>query len=125
MSSAMMGGMGEPSEGEAYSDMERSAIQEIGNIVTSAIHRRVGERARDDHRYLTPTTCTVRLLPSSTRWAAGRTPIWCSSSTRVSPSTTATSGDRVHVPRTGGPRRTDSDIDLDTDVSKDTEAATF
>src|SRR6056297_2656289 len=35
MASAMMGGMGEPSEGEGFSDMERSAMQEIGNIMTS------------------------------------------------------------------------------------------
>ncbi|MFB6222677.1 MAG: chemotaxis protein CheC [Haloarcula sp.] len=36
MASAMMGGMGEPSEGSGFSDMERSAMQEIGNIMTSA-----------------------------------------------------------------------------------------
>ena len=36
LASGMMGGMGEPSEGSGFSDMERSAMQEIGNIMTSA-----------------------------------------------------------------------------------------
>ena len=36
LAGAMMGGMGEPSEGEGFSAMERSAMQEIGNIMTSA-----------------------------------------------------------------------------------------
>jgi len=36
LAGAMMGGMGEASEGEGFSDMERSAMQEIGNIMTSA-----------------------------------------------------------------------------------------
>ena len=36
LAGAMMGGMGEPSEGSGFSDMERSAMQEIGNIMTSA-----------------------------------------------------------------------------------------
>ncbi|MDS0282487.1 chemotaxis protein CheC [Haloarcula onubensis] len=36
LASAMMGGMGDPSEGEGFSDMERSAMGEIGNIMTSA-----------------------------------------------------------------------------------------
>ena len=36
LAGAMMGGMGEPSEGEGFSDMERSAMQEVGNIMTSA-----------------------------------------------------------------------------------------
>jgi chemotaxis protein CheC len=36
LAGAMMGGMGEPSEGAGFSDMERSAMQEIGNIMTSA-----------------------------------------------------------------------------------------
>ena len=35
LAGAMMGGMGEPSEGEGFTDMERSAMQEIGNIMTS------------------------------------------------------------------------------------------
>jgi chemotaxis protein CheC len=36
LAGAMMGGMGEASDGEGFTDMERSAIQEIGNIMTSA-----------------------------------------------------------------------------------------
>jgi chemotaxis protein CheC len=36
LAGAMMGGMGGPSEGDGFSDMERSAMQEIGNIMTSA-----------------------------------------------------------------------------------------
>jgi len=36
LASAMMGGMGDASEGEGFSEMERSAMQEIGNIMTSA-----------------------------------------------------------------------------------------
>lgn len=35
LAGAMMGGMGEPSEEAGFSDMERSAMQEIGNIMTS------------------------------------------------------------------------------------------
>ncbi|WP_324755908.1 chemotaxis protein CheC [Haloarcula montana] len=35
LAGAMMGGMGDPSEGEGFSEMERSAMQEIGNIMTS------------------------------------------------------------------------------------------
>jgi len=36
LAGAMMGGMGDPGEGEGFTDMERSAMQEIGNIMTSA-----------------------------------------------------------------------------------------
>ena len=36
LAGAMMGGMGEPSESDGFTDMERSAMQEIGNIMTSA-----------------------------------------------------------------------------------------
>ncbi|MBX0322613.1 chemotaxis protein CheC [Halomicroarcula sp. F13] len=36
LAGAMMGGMGDPSDGDGFSDMERSAMQEIGNIMTSA-----------------------------------------------------------------------------------------
>ncbi|GGO02515.1 MULTISPECIES: chemotaxis protein CheC [Haloarcula] len=36
LAGAMMGGMGDPSEGSGFSDMEQSAMQEIGNIMTSA-----------------------------------------------------------------------------------------
>jgi len=36
LAGAMMGGMGEPSEGAGFSEMERSAMQEIGNIMTSS-----------------------------------------------------------------------------------------
>jgi chemotaxis protein CheC len=36
LASAMMGGMGGDSDGEGFSEMERSAMQEIGNIMTSA-----------------------------------------------------------------------------------------
>ena len=36
MASAMLDGTGKPSESEGFSDMERSAMQEIGNIMTSA-----------------------------------------------------------------------------------------
>jgi chemotaxis protein CheC len=36
LAGAMMGGMGEASEGQGFTDMERSAMQEIGNIMTSA-----------------------------------------------------------------------------------------
>ena len=36
LAGAMMGGMGEPSDGDSFTQMERSAMQEIGNIMTSA-----------------------------------------------------------------------------------------
>jgi len=36
LAGAMMGGMGEASDGGGFSEMERSAMQEIGNIMTSA-----------------------------------------------------------------------------------------
>jgi chemotaxis protein CheC len=36
LAGAMMGGMGEQSDGIGFSEMERSAMQEIGNIMTSA-----------------------------------------------------------------------------------------
>ena len=36
LAGAMMGGMGEASDGSGFSQMERSAMQEIGNIMTSA-----------------------------------------------------------------------------------------
>jgi len=35
LAGAMMGGMGQASEDEGFSEMERSAMQEIGNIMTS------------------------------------------------------------------------------------------
>ena len=36
LAGAMMGGMGDPDDGDGFSEMERSAMQEIGNIMTSA-----------------------------------------------------------------------------------------
>ncbi|WP_276273341.1 chemotaxis protein CheC [Haloarcula litorea] len=36
LAGAMMGGLGETSDGDGFTEMERSAMQEIGNIMTSA-----------------------------------------------------------------------------------------
>jgi hypothetical protein len=42
---------GEASDGDGFSDMECSALQEVGTIM-SRLRRRLGERPQDDHRHV-------------------------------------------------------------------------